>query len=188
MAVHYARRGNLVGQRFGRLVVLRYSHTAVKGGCQRGFWLCHCDCGRECSVNGSRLRRGGTRSCGCIRIRHGHTQRGRRTPEWQAWYAMQQRCYQPGATNYHQYGGRGIKVCERWLACFENFLADVGLRPSSKYSLDRIDNDGHYEPGNCRWATRKDQRANQRKRARLDQFTDEELRAELARRARLAKE
>ena len=82
---------------------------------------------------------------------------GSATPEWKAWQGMKQRCYNPRVKNFHRWGGRGITVCERWLHSYPNFLADMGRRPSAAHSLDRIDNDGNYEPSNCRWADRKTQ-------------------------------
>jgi hypothetical protein len=99
---------------------------------------------------------------------------------------MLARCNRPTRPGYADYGGRGIKVCTRWRRSYANFLADMGRRPSPKHSLERDDNDGDYEPDNCRWATAKEQRANQRRRARIDQFSDEELIAELSRRLRVA--
>ncbi len=96
---------------------------------------------------------------------------------------MVRRCVNPKSTSFDDYGGRGIAVCDRWRHSFENFLADMGERPSPKHSIDRYpDNDGNYEPTNCRWATRKEQSANRRKMARIDQFSTDELLAELKRR------
>ena len=98
--------------------------------------------------------------------KHGHSNGGgviRATPEYSAWLNMRNRCKNPNGDHFHRYGGRGISVCERWQGenGFENFLSDIGLRPSLLHSLDRIDNDGNYEPGNCRWTTRREQRLNQ---------------------------
>ena len=105
------------------------------------------------------------------------------TSEYRIWASMKSRCYNTNDRRvYRYYGGRGIKICARWVDSFTNFLADMGKRPSSKHSLDRIDNNGHYEPSNCRWATRKEQLANRRKFAAITNFTDTELIAELERR------
>lgn len=101
------------------------------------------------------------------------------------WLAMRNRCNNPREPRYADYGGRGIGICERW-SSYENFLADMGARPSPQHSLDRIDNEKGYGPDNCRWATTAQQRANQRPRKRIDQFTEEELMNELKRRRMLA--
>lgn len=90
-------------------------------------------------------------------FQHGHNRVGKRTPEYRAWVGMKTRCYNPNEEAWERYGGRGIKVCERWLNSFENFLKDMGRKPSSQHSLDRVNNDGHYNPYNCRWATRREQ-------------------------------
>lgn len=148
-------------QRFGRLVALWPQNKDKRG---LYLWLCLCDCGRETVVRGSDLREGKTKSCGCLHdelaskrnFRHGHS-KGTRT--YRSWMAMRDRCRYSNHKDYEHYGGRGIKVCERWQS-FENFLADMGERPVG-LTLDRIDPNGNYEPGNCRWATWSEQRENQ---------------------------
>ena len=148
---------SLLGERFGRLLVLRY--VGVNKHRQR-MWQCLCDCGTVAVVRGLTLRSGSTASCGCYRricaVTHGRSRNG--TPEYRIWAAMLGRCKSDGHRNY---GGRGIRVCKRWES-FENFYADMGPRPSPKHSLDRENNDGDYTPENCRWATKKEQDRNRR--------------------------
>ena len=93
-------------------------------------------------------------------LKHGNARRSSRTPEYRAWDAMIHRCERPSEKRYHRYGGRGIKVCERWRVSFEAFLEDMGPRPSTKHSIDRRNPNGNYEPGNCRWATAGEQQIN----------------------------
>ena len=151
-----------LNERFGSLVAS--SHFKKNG---RTWYVCLCDCGNTLSVAGGNLHRNdsGTRSCGCSKT--GNPTHGlSRTITYKTWKSMRGRCTNLSDSVYKYYGGRGIKICKRWDK-FENFLADMGERPSLKYSLDRINNDGDYKPSNCRWATSNEQRRNQRNTIRL---------------------
>lgn len=161
-------RENLIGQRFGSLLVVGVSARGVK----RTFWECRCDCGGSIAAPACNLKKHHhTQSCGCqrkamLRRRNAAmaTHRMRYTPEYRAWRGLRERCENPRHNSYADYGGRGITVCARWRESFEAFLADMGRRPSSAHSIDRKDNDGNYELGNCRWATRSQQQRNRRGR------------------------
>ena len=165
---------DLTTQRFGRLIVI-----AKNGRKKRAItWECQCDCGRIVTVRGNHLRSGVSKSCGCLntdltRVRAtttllaSHTKHGlSRTTEYRSWHAMLWRCYDQRAPSYRYYGGRGISVCAEWRRSFEQFLRDMGSKPSVKHSIDRIDPSGNYDPANCRWATAKEQASNQRHRHR----------------------
>ena len=159
---------DLTGHTYGRLLVLSRHPERTKAG--KIQWICRCACGTVTVVRRNNLRSGNTASCGCLfrgatagRATHGHRVAGKSTPEYRAWRSMKTRCLVPTSRSYPGYGGRGIKVCQRWVESFDAFLADVGSRPSADLSLDRIDNDGDYEPGNVRWATRSQQQRNKRR-------------------------
>lgn len=141
---------DMTGQKFGRLTVLYRVGTSSAG---TAVWLCRCSCGTEKPVSRRQLMIGETVSCGCQRKERLTTHGATKTPEFKAWTGMRNRCYYPGQDSFEHYGGRGIRVCERWRSSFENFLVDMGPKPTPKHSLDRINPDGDYEPDNCRWAT-----------------------------------
>lgn len=153
---------DLTNLRFGRLLATEYAGSGKAGA----LWECICDCGAKTIVQNCNLKSGHTKSCGCLAREitslsnrtHGYTIGGQ-TPEYKIWVGIIKRCTNPNTKRWHRYGGRGITICERWRS-FENFLTDMGTRPSNKHSIDRINNDGNYEPSNCRWATAKEQGAN----------------------------
>ena len=165
---------DLSGKTFGRLiVVLQHAKTKTPNGTTVVLWLCKCVCGNFVIVRGSNLRSRTTKSCGCLRsevekvaaIKHG----GCSSKTYQSWRAMRERCSNPNNSHYNSYGGRGIVVCERWNN-FALFLADMGERPPGK-TLDRINNNGNYNPTNCRWATDTEQRANKRSRKEIHEHS-----------------
>ena len=145
------------GKRFGKLTAVSYNSSARK-------WLCECDCGRQTAIVSCDLVGGRSKSCGCSAglHRHGHSPKGKKTTEYSSWYAMIARCRYKQIKGHENYVDRGIKVCERWRK-FSNFLADMGPKPGKGYSIERINNDGNYDPGNCKWATQQEQLNNQRK-------------------------
>lgn len=155
----------MIGERFGLLMVTGRAMNSAAG---KRRWNCSCACGSATTVVGGDLRAGKQVSCGCKRRRvlatsalaHGSARRSGRSPTYRTWADMVKRCTNPRSWAWKYYGGRGITVCARWLD-FANFLADMGERPAG-LTLDRINNDGNYEPGNGRWATRLEQRHNRR--------------------------
>ncbi len=167
-----ARSDNLIGCAFRRLLVQR---LAGRDGHRNRLWECRCDCGNSVTVPTANLRSGNTGSCGCLnreesvsrcrdRTMHGECRDKQPSSEYRTWNDMIRRCVNPNHAAWQHYGGRGITVCRQWRENFTAFLRDIGRRPSPQHSLDRINNDGNYEPGNCRWATASEQRRNQRER------------------------
>lgn len=164
---------DLTDTRFGRLIVV-CKNTTIQDKLSYQRWDCVCDCGKEFHALRCNLRSGDTTSCGCYRReatsafakvssrKHGY----KGTKTYRAWSAMKTRCLNVNGQDYPQYGARGIKICDRWKDSFMNFLEDMGEAPPDR-SIDRINNDGNYEPGNCRWATLSEQNLNRRPPKRL---------------------
>lgn len=167
------KRINLLGHVYGRLTVVAQIGTA---------WVCDCACGAKGKVvRTTLLRSGTTKSCGCLRRemgvtlgassrKHGEGNKGKTTAEYRTWSGMISRCHNANHPLFPDYGGRGISVCAAWRADYRAFLADMGRRTSEFHSLDRINNDGNYEPDNCRWATWEQQNNNQRPKSKYTEF------------------
>lgn len=160
-------------QRYGKLVAFNKIYACSLWGKDKQpkpWWECTCDCGNYLTVRQESLRSGNTKSCGCIHkqvfmqiiTKHGEIARnnGAETKIYRTWKSIKSRCYNPNTIRYKYYGGKGVRVCDRWLDSFELFKKDMGLPPTEVHSIDRIDSNGDYCPENCRWATPKQQRIN----------------------------
>lgn len=164
---------DLTNRQFGSLKVL----NVIPGSrSQKRAWYCLCKCGATTKVPTNELQSGHIKSCGCkqldgiaaTRVIHGYAKRGAKTPEYNIWCTMIARCHNPNSNQYSRYGAQGIKVCDRWRTSFQNFIDDMGTRPSNKHSIDRYPNNkGNYEPDNSRWATQKEQMNNTYRTIRL---------------------
>lgn len=171
---------NLTGRKFGRLTVIAIGEKGIrKNGKSRGYkWVCKCSCGGEVSVIvESLLKKNGTQSCGCLHYEefslpnttHGEAGVETKTAEYQTWLGIKARCNNPGGEHFKHYGGRGIKVCDRWMNSFENFLSDMGRRPDGM-TIERKNTNGDYSQDNCVWATMRDQQNNRRNNHRIECF------------------
>lgn len=161
-------RVDLTGEKIGRLQIIKRIESDNK---RYVMWECFCDCGKMTNVRTCDLRSGNTKSCGCyrsyvsgsIRKTHGKSSRdNKRVAEYDAWICMKSRCNNKNISNYSDYGGRGIKICERWEDSFDNFLSDMGEKPSPLHSVERRKNNLGYSPDNCYWATIEEQSRNKR--------------------------
>ena len=174
--MRYVDKQALLKHVFGRWTVISFSHVDTKNS----YWLCRCSCGNKKIVIRCSLIQGTSKSCGCLSIettrRHGMY----KSPEYKSWSSMIQRCTNVKHRSYKNYGGRGIKVCRRWHK-FENFLADIGRRPSPRHSLERKKNHLGYFPSNCTWATKDIQSRNKRTNAMITAFGKTQCRKDWAR-------
>lgn len=158
---------DIKGKKFNKLLVESFFGIDKRDG---AIWTCLCDCGNRKNVLAYNLKRGKAYSCGCVRrftkrtyidVKHGSARNGKITSEYRSWQHMRDRCINTNCEAYPNYGGRGIAVCDRWVGSFENFFLDMGKKPKG-YTIERINNDGNYEPSNCKWESRSEQSKNTR--------------------------
>jgi len=161
-------QSDISGLASNKLTVITRSSDRYQSGRWFAYWSCICSCGSKKDVQDSDIRSSKVKSCGgCRRLKYGiNIERGPESAIYTSFHAMHQRCYNPNAAGFNRYGGRGISVCKRWFA-FSEFLLDMKAGWAPGLSLDRINNDGNYEPSNCRWATREQQARNQSRNRRI---------------------
>lgn len=159
---------DITGRKFARLTAILHKYKTP-------YWKCLCDCGNTVSVTGHKLISSHTQSCGClltdILVKRNSTHRLSRRPEYVIWKGMKSRCLNKNNPAFKNYGGRGIKICVQWKNSFSEFFKAIGKRSHPYLSIDRINNDGHYEPGNVRWATRTQQANNKREYTHRNQWS-----------------
>ncbi len=155
---------DIIGKRFGKLTVLTHHH---RNEGYRNFYECLCDCGNKKIVYKQMLTSGKTTHCGCLFVHPAIIHGLSHVPEHGVWLNIINRCTKPNDRGYKNYGGRGIKICDKWLNSFVEFYNDMGSRPSNKHSIDRIDNNGDYCPENCKWETKHNQCRNQRRNLKI---------------------
>lgn len=156
---------NIIGQKFGRLTVTDRAERPTEYTNTHAYWMCQCECGNTLIARGSELRRGSIQSCGCLQIDTSTTHGMRHTPIYSEWCTIKQRCFNPNNGSYKDYGERGITMCDSWKNSFEAFYEDVSKLPNFRkdgYSINRIDNDGNYEPNNVEWSDNTTQANNKR--------------------------
>lgn len=158
------------GNKYGRLTILSFSNFKAESNGRRPYWNCQCECGETVQRSSHSMKSGRTSSCGCLRremtvkrnTTHGQAVRKQQTDEYNTWCEIIKRTTNPKCSQYPDYGGRGIAMCPEWRNSFESFLAEVGKKPSKLHSINRINNEKSYEPGNCCWSTRAEQNRNKR--------------------------
>lgn len=157
---------DIVGNIYGAMTVIAFAPEASERQ-GRIYWRIRCGCGKEVDKQWKSIR-DGVRCGGCTPIKHGEARRGAQTSEWRTWHGMIHRCTRQNNDDFHHYGGRGIKVCDRWLNSFNDFVADMGRKPTKKHTLERKDANGNYEPNNCIWALQVVQVRNRRNTHRVE--------------------